>query len=439
MFRHRLSLFVPVMTALEMTCVSSVARASEVFLSSCPGYPLSACPSGWAPVAIPDNNANGVSVTLTAPNDPDTILTDVNVWFYITHSWQGDLRVVLTSPAGTNVVLVNRAGAPDCGANGFSADNFGYVDGNSLLREFELDDAATWVYNWPYATCPGVNNVEGQWQPVTALSALNGESKVGPWKLTIQDLASQDIGTLFVWGLTIRTEPITPPVVDMSAPNDFDCVCAGTSIMGTATEPDGTFNGYDVKWAGAGAGPWTFVSAGGMPVNNGVLGTLPAGLPDGNVYLRLEAANRLGMTSTFVKAIQHDSAFATAIINYPTAGAVIGGNVCMNGVIARDNCFASAELAYAPQGGNFTTFFFTHDPNAAFPSWNTTGLPDGNYTLRLTGTSTCGFTASELLPVVIDNTTPGGGCIGDFNQDGQFNSLDTQGYIDALLAGEICP
>jgi hypothetical protein len=175
-----------------------------------------------------------------------------------------------------------------------------------------------------------------------------------------------------------------------------------------------------------------------MPVNNGLLGTVPAGIADGDVYLRLQAANRLGMTSTMVKTIKYDSAFATAFISEPVAGAIVGGNVCMNGVIARDNCFASAELAYAPQGGNYTTFFFTQDPNAAFPSWNTTALPDGNYTLRLTGTSTCGFTATELLPVVVDNSSSGV-CLGDFNDDGLFNSLDTQGYVDALLAGQPCP
>lgn len=437
MIRNRRKHAVIFLTLLLLSSGPAFVRGSELSISSCPGYPLSTCPQAWSPVAIPDNNANGVTTTLNVPNDGEYVITNVDVWFYITHTYQGDLRVVLTSPAGTNVVLVNRPGSPDCGANGFSADNFGFVDANSFLREFKLDDAATWVYNWPYATCPGTNNVNGSWQPVTALSALNGESKTGPWKLSIQDLAGQDTGTLWVWGMTIRTEPNTPPVSEITAPSDFACTCAGTSILGTASEPDGTFNGYTLDWAAAGAGPWNFVSSGGMPVTNGVLGTLPAGLPEGDVYLRLQVTNRIAMTSTFVKVIRHDAAFASAEIANPTNGQVVGGNVCMDGVRASDNCFVSAELAYAPQGGNFTTFFFTHDPDEAFPPWNTTGLPDGNYTLRVTGTSACGFTASDEVAVAIDNS--GGVCQGDFNNDGQFDSLDTQGFVDALLAGQACP
>ena len=35
--------------------------------------------------------------------------------------------------------------------------------------------------------------------------------------------------------------------------------------------------------------------------------------------------------------------------------------------------------------------------------------------------------------------TPTPCCRGDFNNDGQFNGLDIQALVDALLAGQTCP
>src|SRR5262249_30040542 len=139
--------------------------------STCPGYPLTVCPPGWNSVNIPDNNANGISVDLFVSSDGENFITDVNAWFFIPHTYQGDLRVMLTSPAGTSVDLVNRPGSPGCGGYGYSAANFGYIDANLFLQEFELDDAAAVPYNAPSVPCPGVTNATGPYRPVSPLSA----------------------------------------------------------------------------------------------------------------------------------------------------------------------------------------------------------------------------------------------------------------------------
>lgn len=386
--------------------VSVAAPGSVVNYSTCPGYPLVQCPAGWFEAPIPDNNINGVTVQLHVPSDGEDIITDLDAWFYLLHTWQGDLRVVLTSPAGTSVDLINRPGTPACGPNGFPADNFGVIDENFFLDEFVLDDSAPQPYNFPAVGCAGVHHVNGSWKPASALSAFIGESKVGTWRIFIQDLAAGDLGTLTVWGMTIRTEPLTPPVADISQPDDYACACANGPVIGSASDPDGTFTGYRLEWSVDSSGPWSQISTSGSPVSNGVLGNFPVGMPEGYSYVRLIATNAINMSSTFVRVIHQDRAFNNIAILEPEDGAILGGSVCLDRVVASDYCFASAALAYAPQGGPFTTFFNTTAPVQEFPAWNTTTLPDGNYTLRVSGTTTCGHTASDSVPVVIDNTAP---------------------------------
>jgi subtilisin-like proprotein convertase family protein len=90
----------------------------------------------------------------------------------IPHTYRGDLVVTLTSPAGKSVTLHDRAGG--------SADD--------LKAKFDL-------------------------------SAFAGESTLGDWKLTVEDKARADVGTLKEWGLELTgtrqgEEPPPPPPTD---------------------------------------------------------------------------------------------------------------------------------------------------------------------------------------------------------------------------------
>lgn len=77
----------------------------------------------------------------------------------IEHPFIGDLKVVLTSPAGTAVTLHNRAG------------------GNS-------------------------NNIKETYEG-KVVAGFAGESVEGEWKLTVQDFAPRDTGSLKTWGLMV--------------------------------------------------------------------------------------------------------------------------------------------------------------------------------------------------------------------------------------------
>ncbi len=116
-------------------------------------------------LAIPDNNSTGVTSTLTLAQTGTVASVKVKVG--ITHTYQGDLKVTLTAPDGTSVILHNLTGG--------SADN--------LNTEY------------PDLTAPA--------QP---LSAFTGKSISGAWKLKVVDLASLDTGTLNSWTLSLTAQ-----------------------------------------------------------------------------------------------------------------------------------------------------------------------------------------------------------------------------------------
>jgi hypothetical protein len=107
------------------------------------------------PLAIPDNKATGITSTITLA-DPGTV-GSVQVDVDITHSWRGDLFVTLVCPDATRVPLHQGTGG--------SADD--------LIRSFSV-------------------------------SACNGRSVAGSWKLEVSDRATFDIGRLNRWTLHVR-------------------------------------------------------------------------------------------------------------------------------------------------------------------------------------------------------------------------------------------
>ncbi len=150
------------------------------------GVPNGASVSVSPGVAIPDNNATGISNNLIVSGSGGTVTSNFNLDLEITHTWRGDLIVTLNSPGGTAVILHNRGGT--------SADNI--------------------IGNYPLTLTP-----------VQSLSSLIGESLDGTWTLTVSDNAGQDTGTLVSWGINDVTgfecEDIVSAVGDGLVPTRF--------------------------------------------------------------------------------------------------------------------------------------------------------------------------------------------------------------------------
>ena len=153
------------------------------------------------PKAIDSVGTPTIISTLTIPPQSAVTITDLNVVGLTgTHSFVGDIKVTLTSPAGTSVVLFDEI----C------------VD-NSQDFNLNLDDEAA-----NNITCPPTNGQTAK--PQFLLSAFDGQNSAGVWKLTIQDKYNKDGGSLNGWGLefnnctTIATPISTTPYTQLCPP-----------------------------------------------------------------------------------------------------------------------------------------------------------------------------------------------------------------------------
>ena len=149
-------------------CDNNIAFRKVTVASGTPSAPeltVEATPD----LQIPDNTPNAVASGVVFPNAGT--ITHVGVSVDIRHTWIGDLRVTLSSPSGTEVLLHDKSGG--------SADD--------LIKSFSSETDAV-------------------------LAVLKGEPAEGTWRLKVADLVGQDTGTLRRWSLTIGLEAVTSAV-----------------------------------------------------------------------------------------------------------------------------------------------------------------------------------------------------------------------------------
>ncbi|HIA26889.1 MAG TPA: hypothetical protein EYN79_02005, partial [Planctomycetes bacterium] len=133
----------------------------------------------------------------TLPPAVDTIavgssltVIDLDVGVQITHTWTGDLSIVLQSPAATSVTLKAIGGG--------NFDNVNVI----------FDDEGV-----PYVV--GDLALGLSMQPeTTPLSVLDGENSSGTWTLTMTDTVGGDNGTLDLWSLILEGSGGAPPDCD---------------------------------------------------------------------------------------------------------------------------------------------------------------------------------------------------------------------------------
>lgn len=142
--------------------------------------------------AIPDDNPVGADFTGTATSTVNNI-TNVTLDLEISHTWNGDLIVSLTSPEGTTVVLVDRPGRT---TTGFGCNEDG--------MQITLDDAS----GESIEDCFGAEPVTGTFAPNNPFSTFNGENPNGIWTLNISDNAGGDTGDLIAATINIMGQTL---------------------------------------------------------------------------------------------------------------------------------------------------------------------------------------------------------------------------------------
>lgn len=134
-------------------------------------------------VNIPDN-ANTYEISTIEVSESATI-TGISVGVNITHTYKGDMQLVLVGPNNEEVNLIS---------------SFFCKNGNLIVT---FDDNATAF---------DCNNTElnETYQPENALSAFNGENAKGTWSLKYADLGVGDTGTLNSWFIEICETSLEP-------------------------------------------------------------------------------------------------------------------------------------------------------------------------------------------------------------------------------------
>ena len=142
--------------------------------------------------AIPDNDATGVSTSITVSGKTG-VLRDVDVKTFIEHNFNRDVSIRLTHGAKT-VQLIKASTANRNGSDAF----------NGIL----WDDSATKTVS--EATKPAPNDLDGTGAVATlvpegALGAFVGDDPNGVWTLTVTDTDPTIAGSLNGWSLNLAT------------------------------------------------------------------------------------------------------------------------------------------------------------------------------------------------------------------------------------------
>ncbi len=211
-----------------------------------------------APVAIPDNNATGISVPLNVSGLTSAIssvkfiiggtscnTTPASTTVGLDHTFVGDLAIFLVSPAGTAVQLTpisNNSGVNLC--------------------QTVFDDAAATAFS---AATAAQNPFTGSFRPVQPLSAFGGENGNGQWSVAIFDLGGGDVGSLRAFSLEVRTAVCAKANTLTTIASSANPSIVGQAVTLTATvAPAGAATGtVQFKDNGVALGAPVAVSAGG--------------------------------------------------------------------------------------------------------------------------------------------------------------------------------
>ncbi len=156
---------------------------------------------------IVDNTT--VTNTIIVPALGGATIIDLNVYVNITHTWTSDLRLSLQSPTGTIINMI---------ASGLCTNS------DNIIAEFD-QQAASLIG----AVCP-MNNIFAR--PSATFGGFNGQVMEGTWTLRVQDVATQDAGSINSWCLipTLSSPNIlVSPKVFLEGPYS-----TGTGLMSDA-------------------------------------------------------------------------------------------------------------------------------------------------------------------------------------------------------------
>lgn len=188
---------------------------------------ITLCPGGIATLSVPSSGTVSSSGTITIPNSgpatpypsaisvsglPPVGATVASVTINgITHTFPGDIDILLQSPSGTNVVLMSDAG----GGTDINGINISFSDAAPAVLPGALVTGTfrpTNVGATDDFPAPGPGSVT---QATPTLSSFTGNPN-GNWNLFVVDDAGGDLGSITSWSITFNfTRPQWSPAAGL--------------------------------------------------------------------------------------------------------------------------------------------------------------------------------------------------------------------------------
>ena len=294
------------------------------------------------PVVIPTTISTITSTIVVS--GAGTYLYDTDVITNITHTFNSDIDMTVTSPAGTVVTLTTD--------NGSSFDN--------VFNGTTWDDDANPAGQVPYTTNNGVVSdttfadltLASPLVPEEALGAFVGEDPNGTWTLTISDDANGDGGAV-TWSLNLSTLPAPPTVANTTASNNTPVVIPTSIGVVTST----------INVAGAGTSILDVDAITNIThtFNSDIDMTLTS--PAGTV-VTLTTDNGSSFDNTFNGTVWDDDANPAGQVPYTT-----------NNGVATEHVYADLTLASPLVPEEAMGAFIGEDPNG---TWTLTISDDAN-------------------------------------------------------------
>ena len=152
---------------------------------------------GNGSTGIPDGSPDGTSWTIDVTEEG--IVTRARTFITINHPWVGDLRLVLKSPDGATVTLLDRPGMPNggwIGPWGCGGDDINgmFTDSASVTAESMCSQVEVPV-------------LHGSMLPAEPLSAMHGHPAQGTWLITVHDDSPVDAGSIVQLCVLLETSP----------------------------------------------------------------------------------------------------------------------------------------------------------------------------------------------------------------------------------------
>lgn len=180
------------------------------------------------PKSIPDNDPDGVSSTISIPDNK--LISKVKVKVSISHTYVEDLLLELTSSKGITILL--------------SVANGG--DGNNYTNTTFDDSASISIAN-------GSAPFNGSFKPQIPLAYLNDTESQGNWTLKVVDSGEADTGTIDSWSLEICGVPTVSSDDDNDGIANTIDQCPNTAF-GNSVDDLGCFkypeNNFEIKTIG---------------------------------------------------------------------------------------------------------------------------------------------------------------------------------------------